>query len=158
MNLLNKKPYDLFVFDLHGTLAPTQNTFFPGVIELLKQLKSGGYLIGAASNWGAHTINHLLKQLPPDFSFDAIRNASTCLCKPHPQMLLEILNELTIPPARALMIGDTTIDIEFARNAQVDALAVSYSGSSPKDDLIKQWPIDCLDSLNALKEWFASHG
>lgn len=147
-----KRPYCLLVFDLQGTLAENGH-FLTGVLDILKELKSRGYLIAAATNWGKHSLNYLLTHLPPDFSFDAIRHAGNNPSKPNPQMLLEILSELHVDAHNALMIGDTLSDIEFAKNAGVDALAVSYSGT-PKELLMASGPIACLDSIGSLKTWF----
>ena len=42
-------------------------------------------------------------------------------------MLLELMDELAAAaPASALMIGDTSHDLEMARSAGVDAVAVTY--------------------------------
>jgi phosphoglycolate phosphatase len=110
-------------------------------------------MIAAATNWGEYALNHLLESLPPDFSFDAVRHASNSNSKPNPQMLLEILDELVIEPQCALMIGDTVTDMEFAKNAGVKALGVSYSGC-PKELLLAYQPVACLEKLEELKTWF----
>lgn len=152
MTSFKKRPYDLLVFDLQGTLAE-HGHFFDGVVDMLKELRLRNYLIAAATNWGQRGLNQLLLHLPSDFSFDAVRHAGNTQSKPNPQMLLEILNELDMEASKALMIGDTVSDIEFAKNAQVDALAVSYSGFS-QETLLQHGPIACVDSLDALKAWF----
>lgn len=152
MQALKKRPYELLVFDLQGTLAEN-GRLLEGVPDMLKQLKSRSYLIAAATNWGQSGLNQLLKYLPADFSFDAVRHAGQAHSKPHPQMLLEILSELNRDPSDTLMIGDTVSDIQFAKNAKVDVLAVSYSGS-PKALLAAHNPIACIDSIEALKAWF----
>jgi phosphoglycolate phosphatase len=149
---MNKRPYELLVFDLQGTLAEA-GFFIEGALDLLKILKKQGYLIAAATNWGKGTLKQLLSTLPSDFSFDSTKNASENLSKPDPQMLIQIMEEHHIPPNKTLMIGDTVTDIRFAHHAKVDALAVSYAGT-PKTLLEAYKPIACLDSLEALKHWF----
>jgi phosphoglycolate phosphatase len=49
--------------------------------------------------------------------FDASRTADETFSKPHPRMLEELMAEFGVPPERTLMIGDTTHDLEMARNA-----------------------------------------
>ena len=44
--------------------------------------------------------------------------------KPHPRMLLELMEELDVPAARTLMIGDTTHDLQLASNAGTASVAV----------------------------------
>jgi hypothetical protein len=62
--------------------------------------------------------------------FHASRCADECFSKPHPQMLEELLDELAVDGERALMIGDTTHDLQMANNAGVAGLAVAY-GAHP---------------------------
>ncbi len=150
--IMKKRPYTLLVFDLQGTLAE-DGRFIEGVPDLLKQLKQRDYLIAAATNWGAASLNHLLEDLPAYFTFDAVRHAGNHSSKPDPQMMLEILDELNVQPNETLMIGDTTADMEFAQNAGTDALAVSYSGT-PAKYLLTYTPVSCVNSIQALKAWF----
>lgn len=46
--------------------------------------------------------------------------------KPHPSMLETILGETGVPASRAVMIGDTTFDMEMARAAGVRCIGVSW--------------------------------
>jgi phosphoglycolate phosphatase len=57
-------------------------------------------------------------------------------------------------PAETLMIGDTTHDLELARNAGVAALAVAYGAHEP-EDLIKREPLATLHSIAELRMWLA---
>jgi phosphoglycolate phosphatase len=58
--------------------------------------------------------------------FEATRCADEGFPKPHPDMILRLLEETGVEPSRAVMVGDTTHDLELAANAGVDAVAVSY--------------------------------
>ena len=58
--------------------------------------------------------------------FHATRCADEAFSKPHPQMLLEIMDELGTLPEETLMIGDTAYDMQLAANAGTRALAVEY--------------------------------
>jgi phosphoglycolate phosphatase len=71
-------------------------------------------------------------------------------------MLLELMDELGIDAARALMIGDTTHDLQMARNARVAPLAVTY-GAHTSECLRACAPLACLDSVTALRAWFAAN-
>ena len=46
--------------------------------------------------------------------------------KPHPEMLLSILDELQVRPSEAVMVGDTIYDMEMGRRAAVPTVAVTY--------------------------------
>ena len=67
-------------------------------------------------------------------------------------MLQEIIEELSTPVEHALMIGDTSHDIEMARGAGIDALAVTY-GAHPEPALRACGPRGCVSSVTALTEW-----
>ncbi len=64
-------------------------------------------------------------------------------------MVLELLEEMAVPAARALVVGDTTFDLEMARNAGVDRVAVSY-GAHPVERLLPCEPLAVIDKLNDL--------
>jgi len=64
--------------------------------------------------------------------FAASRCADEGFPKPHPDMLLALMDRLGVAPAKTLMIGDTTHDLELARNAGVRALAGRLWRHPPK--------------------------
>ncbi len=88
--------------------------------------------------------------------FHATRCADECHSKPHPQMIEELMDEFTVSAARTLMIGDTTHDLLMARNAGVDAVAVSY-GAHPRDALEAAAPLYCAASVGDLALWLTEN-
>jgi phosphoglycolate phosphatase len=62
------------------------------------------------------------------------------------------MNELVVEPERALMIGDTTHDLEMARSAGVPAVAAGY-GAHPRANLEAQAPLACVSSFHELVQW-----
>ena len=89
--------------------------------------------------------------------FRASRCADETHPKPHPAMLLELMNELDVPAERALMIGDTSHDLDMARAAGVDALAVTY-GAHAEDSLRSCQPRACVASVAELERWLSEQG
>ncbi len=59
--------------------------------------------------------------------------------------------------AGALMIGDTSHDLEMARAAGVDALAVTY-GAHAEQNLRSCGPRACVGSVQELSQWLTQHG
>jgi phosphoglycolate phosphatase len=84
--------------------------------------------------------------------FHSSRCADETSPKPHPAMLLELMAQFDVAPQAALMIGDTSHDLEMARAAGVDALAVTY-GAHPENDLRACTPKGCVSSVGELKRW-----
>ncbi|HYL88594.1 MAG TPA: HAD-IA family hydrolase [Burkholderiales bacterium] len=89
--------------------------------------------------------------------FRASRCADETHPKPHPAMLLELMDELGVAPEGALMIGDTTHDLEMARAAGVDALAVTY-GAHAEEGLRSCQPRACVASVAELERWLIEQG
>ena len=84
--------------------------------------------------------------------FVASRCADETNPKPHPAMLLEIMEELSVEPRAALMIGDTSHDMDMARAAEVDAVAVTY-GAHPEAGLRACLPLHCVADVPSLARW-----
>jgi len=84
--------------------------------------------------------------------FHTTKCADETFSKPHPQMLLDIIDELGVDAKETLMIGDTEYDLQMANNAGSAALAVSY-GVHGKQRLLDCQPLSCVDSVGELSEW-----
>ncbi len=69
-------------------------------------------------------------------------------------MLLDILDELGVPAKAAVMVGDTTYDLEMARNAGTAAIGVC-SGSHCRAELESFDPVACLERVVDLPGWLA---
>jgi phosphoglycolate phosphatase len=67
-------------------------------------------------------------------------------------MLLDLMDELGTPAAQTLMVGDTRWDLEMARNAGVDAVAV-LCGAQPESELRVCPQLACLPEVGALLHW-----
>ena len=59
-------------------------------------------------------------------------------------------------PGGVLMIGDTSHDMEMARAAGVDGLAVTY-GAHPEESLRACEPLGCFSSVTQLEEWLRAN-
>ena len=124
---------------------------FGGMRQLLEGL-STKHLLAIATGKSRRGLDrdlevHALKPL-----FTASRCADETNPKPHPAMLTEIMQELAIRKNSSLMIGDTSHDLEMARAAGVDALAVTY-GAHPEAGLRACEPLGCFSSVVQLREW-----
>ena len=60
--------------------------------------------------------------------------------------------EFGVEPGMTLMIGDTTHDLQMARNAGVAALGVAY-GAHPRETLEAQDPLYCAANVAELTAW-----
>jgi phosphoglycolate phosphatase len=130
---------------------------FPGAAELVGRLAADGYLLAVATGKSRKGLDRAFATSGLQDYFHASRCADECHSKPHPQMLEELMDELGVPPGLTLMIGDTTHDLQMARNAGVGALAVAY-GAHPRHVLEELSPLHCAASTAELADWLLQHG
>ena len=89
--------------------------------------------------------------------FVASRCADEGFPKPHPDMLLTLMQRCGVEPSQTLMIGDTSHDLELARNAGASALAVTY-GAHAADGLAALSPLAMVSSIAELSAWLETNG
>jgi phosphoglycolate phosphatase len=124
---------------------------FPGMKELLLQF-SASHSLAIATGKSRRGLDRALAATGIGAYFSASRCADETNPKPHPAMLLELMDELGFSKNQSLMIGDTSHDLEMARAAEVDSLAVAY-GAHPEEGLRACQPLDCLPTVTSLSEW-----
>lgn len=129
---------------------------FAGAVELVRELEVAGHLLAVATGKSRLGLDRALKVSGLGPHFHSSRCADECFSKPHPQMLEELMAELAVAPERTVMIGDTTHDLQMARNAGVDALAVSYGAHEP-EVLLAHGPLETFSRLEDLAAWLRHH-
>jgi phosphoglycolate phosphatase len=109
-----------------------QAPLYGGVPEMLADLHGRGRRLAVATGKARRGLDRVLDATGLRPWFAATRCADEGFAKPHPGMLLMLLDVTGVDPARALMVGDTTHDLELAANAGVDAIAVLYGAHHPE--------------------------
>lgn len=128
---------------------------YDGIKELLFSLQKRGVRLAVASNKYQAATEKLVRKFFPDISF-------VCVCgqcsprptKPNPQIVQDILISSGVCREETLYIGDSDVDMQTARNAEVDACAVAW-GFRPLKELaayspkyMAQTPSDILQMLD----------
>jgi phosphoglycolate phosphatase len=131
-------------------------SLFPGVPELLSELKQRGHRLAVATGKPRRGLDRALQASEIGALFDATRCGDETQPKPHPAMLLELMNQLQLRASDMLMIGDTSHDLGMAKSAGVDAVAVSY-GAHPEDSLLPFAPRACVSSVVELRQWLIAN-
>jgi phosphoglycolate phosphatase len=129
---------------------------FPGTLPMLTGLKARNHLLGVATGKSRRGLDEALSTAQLQGLFDATRTADETASKPHPQMLHELMAELSVKPQRTLMIGDTTHDLQLAANAGVAAIAVGF-GAHDSDSFAAHAPLLVAHSTAELTAWLAEH-
>lgn len=130
---------------------------FPGVRELLGQLRLNGHRLAVATGKSRRGLDHALQATGLAGHFAATRCADETNPKPHPAMLLELIDQLSLRAGGVLMIGDTSHDLGMAKSAGVDAVAVTY-GAHPDESLRVLAPRACVASVRELRQWLTTNG
>lgn len=104
----------------------TEQKLFEGVAEGLQALESAGAILAVATGKSRVGLDRVLKLVNLGHHFTVTRCADETRSKPHPQMLHEILDFTAIEPHKAIMIGDTSYDLDMALNANVSGLGAGY--------------------------------
>jgi len=125
---------------------------FDGVPQALFDLEEAGFMLAVATGKGRRGLDHAMHSSGLHPHFIASRCADECHSKPHPQMLHELMDELGATPGRTLMIGDTSYDLEMARNADVPSLAAAY-GAQPLTSLLPYQPLAAFDRFADVHQW-----
>jgi phosphoglycolate phosphatase len=141
----------------HFMLGEQETGLFEGVPQMLDDLQARGRRLAVATGKARRGLDRVLDLTGLRERFEATRCADEGFAKPHPGMLLMLLDVTGVDPGRALMVGDTTHDLELAANAGVDAVAVSY-GAHPEDLLRTRPALARCDSVASLHRWLASNG
>jgi phosphoglycolate phosphatase len=125
---------------------------FDGVLQMIDALRARGHKLAVATGKSRRGLNEALKTVALRDRFDASRTADETFGKPHPRMLLELMEELDVPAERTLMIGDTTHDLQLALNAGCASVGVSYGAHEPESfDELK--PLFVAHSVAGLEAW-----
>ncbi len=126
--------------------------FYPGVTDVLAQLKSAGHQLAVATGKSRRGLSRVLANLEMTEFFDTSRCADETSSKPHPLMLHEILEELSVEVDAAVMIGDTAYDLEMAANAGMASVGVSY-GAHSREMLLAHKPVSIIDRFDELLKY-----
>lgn len=129
---------------------------FAGAGELVAELAAAGFHLAVATGKSRNGLNRALAASGLGPYFPASRCADECHSKPHPQMLEELIDAFAVSPATTLMIGDTTHDLQMARNAGAHGLAVSY-GAHPRAQLEAEAPLFCAADVAQLAAWLRAN-
>jgi phosphoglycolate phosphatase len=136
-------------------LDDTDMPLFDGVAEGLEALIEEGYSLAVATGKARIGLDRVLSHTGLADSFIATRCSDEAVSKPHPKMVLDILTQTGTPADRAIVVGDTTYDIQMGHSAGTKTLAVCY-GVHEADRLLKENPLDCIGSFHELTGWFGA--
>lgn len=120
-------------FALRAERGPASVPLFEGAkAEIERLAKEPDVLIGAATGMSRRGLDHVLEVHDLARHFVTRQTADSNPSKPNPAMLEAALSETGTGRERAVMVGDTTYDMEMAAAAGVTGIGVSWGHHQPK--------------------------
>jgi len=138
----------VFIDVYAGRIAETSRPF-PGVPEALDRFACAGWRLAVCTNKFERHSKLLLGELGIADRFVVIAGQDTYgVRKPDPRHLLETIREAGGSAAVAVMVGDSEVDVQAARNASVPVVAVDFGYCRvPVADLDPDRVISHFDAL-----------
>jgi len=127
----------------------TREWLFPGVVEALLAIEEAGWLLGMATGKSHRGLLATLSAHDLADRFVTLQTADRAPGKPAPDMILQALAETGVAAGRAVMIGDTTYDVQMAKNAGVVAVGVDW-GYHHRDELLAAGAVVVIEDFAAL--------
>ena len=124
---------------------------YPGAVTALESLAAEGATLAVCTNKREHPSRKLLQELDLSRFFSGLAGRDTfTVSKPDPGHLLGTI-ELAGGPRRAVMIGDSDIDVTTANAARVPIVLARFGyGPPPRDGTRADASIDHFDELQPL--------
>ena len=109
---------------------------YPGIMQLLEQLKAEGKNIAVVSNKFYAATRELCRHFFGDLVHVAIGEREDIRKKPAPDTVIEALRELGVDKEGAVYIGDSDVDIMTAKNSGMPCVSVLW-GFRDKEFLLE---------------------
>lgn len=106
---------------------------YEGAYDLIAALHAQGRRVAVATAKSRAGIDRSLETMGLAAFVRHTRTPEECLPKPNPQMILEILAESGFTVEQAVMVGDTTHDLQMAINAGVAGVGISHGAHNHAD-------------------------
>lgn len=120
---------------------------FPGALDALDVLRAQDHtLLAVATGKSRRGLDKVLERHGLTGVFHSEQVADHHPSKPNPSMILMALNETGVVPQKAVMLGDTTFDMDMARAAGIKKIGVTW-GYHPAETLQPDAMIDDFAAL-----------
>jgi phosphoglycolate phosphatase len=121
---------------------------FPGLKDMLEHLHQNDILITIATSKRRHLVDAVIDHHGlTDYFKMVVGAADVTQHKPHPESVHITMQQLGAKPEDVVVIGDSTFDLDMARNAGVDGIGVT-TGIHTRELLSKSEPRHIVDGLH----------
>jgi phosphoglycolate phosphatase len=136
----------------YRTEGEKQLDLFPGTKQLLQLASKSGLSLGVFSNKHVSFVNLFLEKLSIHGFFELILGDNgQIIQKPNPTVFYSIIKPLfpELDNSQVLMVGDTAVDLLFAKNAGIDVCWAAY-GYGDRAECLALEPTFAIDNISEL--------
>jgi phosphoglycolate phosphatase len=144
-------------FREHYVPRDHEATLYDGVRELLPQLQRPKRFLAVATGKPRVGLERAFERTQLKAHFHFSRCGDEGMPKPDADMLLRLMEFANVAPARTLMIGDTTHDLDLAHNAGVSVVGVAY-GAHSRAMLSSRQSSAIVENVTELTAWLTQNG
>ncbi len=135
---------------IFAELVPTRADLFPGMDDLLARCTDAGFAQAITTSRGRASLEPMLEAFGIAERFAVVlTDEDVEHPKPHPEMARRAIRTVGANPARALLIGDTTYDLEMGRGAGAATCGVTW-GNQTVETLGTVTPDHLVDTVDEL--------
>jgi phosphoglycolate phosphatase len=118
---------------------------YPGIINVLETIQNKHIKIAVASNKSHQMMHALMQHYFPTIHFSAIYGQRPGIpTKPNPTIVFDILKETASVKEQTLYVGDTSVDIQTAKNAGLKSIGVLW-GFRSREELVTAGADDVIN-------------
>jgi phosphoglycolate phosphatase len=116
-----------FFLEYYGDHKLDNTRTYPGVVEALEKLHGDGVRMAVLTNKPVRISGRIIDGLGLSKYFTRVYGGNSFeRKKPDPLGVETLLAEMAVPKERAMVIGDSAVDVRTARNAGVKVCGVTY--------------------------------
>ena len=127
--------YGTFI-DYYSKNCAVKTAPYPGIVELIRNLKENGVKTAVVSNKSDAEVKKLCEDFYEGLFDYSVGAREGMAIKPAPDSVLEVLRYTGIAKEDAVYIGDSDVDVATANNSGLDCIAVLW-GFRTKEFLLE---------------------
>lgn len=136
--------------ELFPQYAMSHLTVFPQVLDTLTILQKQGIRMGIVTSRESSSLDSIMQHHSMASFFEAsVTGADGFKPKPAPDMAKALLDRMGLMPEEALVVGDTTYDIEMGNGCGCRTIAVTY-GNHDAQTLRSANPTYMIDEFSGI--------
>ena len=127
-------------------------SIFPGIKETLSDLLQHGIRLAICTSRNAESLDMICEHHGiKDFFRSRVTNDDHLAPKPAPDMVVALLGKMQLQKGDAIVVGDTTFDIEMGNRAGCKTVAVTW-GNHSRQQLMEAQPTYIIDSIEQITD------